>query len=161
MNIPQELFRDVLLNVTDEDQFKNLCKASPFIMDTCRKEYFLKELYDKLSEYNTCTSYKVYPSDLDIKILFKNKDLQQIIKDTEDYIKKDLEISNIRPHHRRGDIIYHGDDDNNFYIIKNLNKHIHFMRFIGELWDAVKNGEDVTNDLSDEPSDDEFSELTI
>jgi hypothetical protein len=70
MKIPTELFTDILLQVTDEEQFKNLCKASSSVRTVCSKKWFLEELLKNLMGNDDYISYRVDKEFYSVKELY-------------------------------------------------------------------------------------------
>jgi hypothetical protein len=168
MKIPTELFKDILLQVTDENQFKNLCKASSSVRTVCSKKYFLEELLKNLMIHDDYISYKVDNESYSVKELFRSHNLQKIQDDTEKYIKIDLDILDLEESDYYGGnpgpekLYIFPDIPEVFYVINNLSKHNDFKIFIQELLGAINDGyDDVYNDIENGDSDIENGDSDI
>jgi hypothetical protein len=161
MKLPTELFTDILLQVTDEEQFKNLCKASSSVRSVCSKKWFLEELLKNLMAHDEYICYRVDKEFYSVKKLFTNYNLQKIQDDTEKYIKKDLdkmfrytddddkEYSKHNRDRAYETLYLYTSNSDVFYIINNLNKYDDFKIFIGELLGAIDDGKDIDSDMSE------------
>ena len=78
MHIPTDVLRNILLNITDVDHFKNVCDSRSDVSWVCLNTHGLNELFKRLRMNDSYIIYKVNSHIYEVKELFKSRDFENI-----------------------------------------------------------------------------------
>jgi hypothetical protein len=144
MPLPIELLKNVLMNITDEKEFTNLCVSSPEFFNECKNQYTLKELQQHLENQANYVSAYVNNRKSDVKFLFSGRDKNEVIFDTENTIRtqysENIDIEDVHIFGRKR--LYRGDDS--FVTIDTYYKNWDMVYFVRKLIDFLEDYPDVS-----------------